>query len=348
MTSTLQSENALRVRLRATGRGMAFTAATAADAERWRAKLRAQLATLLGLQHMQTAPLRPRITETVACGGYRRERVEIDTEPGITMPLFVLIPDGLNGPAPAVIAAHGHGSAGKSAVAGLDDDPRVAAKIAEHNYAYGVQAARAGFVVFCPDARGFGERRERLSAGPDQVLDSSCFQLAHMALPLGITVAGMWTWDLMRLLDYIGTREETRDQRIGCIGFSGGGLQTLYLAALDERVACAAISGYYYGVEDSLLHQSENCACNYVPGLWRLADIGDLGALIAPHPLLIESARHDSLNGPRGMDNVHEQIAVTQRAFDTCGVSDRLATAAYDGGHRWHGDAVWPWLRRWL
>jgi dienelactone hydrolase len=327
---------------------MAFQAQSAADYHLWQQNLRGQLRALLGIDRLVPTPLNPRITETVQCDGYQRQRVEIDTEPGVTMPLYVLIPDKLTGTAHGIIAAHGHASAGKSAVVGLGDDPRVRQTIDQHNYDYGVQAVRRGYVVFCPDARGFGERREWLYEKPEQLMDSSCRQLAHMALPLGLTVAGMWAWDLMVLLDYMQTRPETAGQTMGLIGLSGGGLQGLYLTALDERVACFVCSGYYYGVEDSLLHLSGNCDCNYVPHLWETADMGDIGALIAPRPFLIESARQDSLNGPRGIDNVLEQVAITQKAYDLLGASDRLATDLFDGGHVWHGTVAFDWLERWL
>ena len=109
-----------------------------------------------------------------------------------------------------------------------------------------------------------------------------------------------WTmWPLAR---------RRRERRSAVLVLSGGGLQTLCLAALDERVACAVISGYMYGVEDSLLHLSGNRDCNYIPHLWESADMGDVAALIAPRPLLIEAARQDPLNGPRGMDNVDRAV----------------------------------------
>src|SRR3712207_4009169 len=157
----------------------------------------------------------------------------------------------------------------------------------------------------------------------------------------------MWTFDLMALLDYVATRPETQGQKIGCIGLSGGGLQTLWLAALDERVACAVISGYMYGVEDSLLHLSGNCDCNYIPHMWETADLGDVAALIAPRPLLIEAARQDPLNGPRGIDNVLEQSAIIRQAYELLGVGDRFATDYFDGGHVWHGQDAFGWLDRW-
>ncbi|MEZ4866530.1 MAG: alpha/beta hydrolase family protein [Caldilineaceae bacterium] len=349
MSNLFQTETYFQQRFQATARSRAFRAQTLDEWRFWQQSLRGRIRELQGLHRLLPTPMNPRITETVQCDGYRRERVEIDTEPGVTMPFYVLIPDRLTGTAPAVLAPHGHSSGGKLAVAGIRDaSPAVAQTIDQHNYDYGVQAVRRGYVVFCPDARGFGERREWLNARPDQLLESSCRQLAHMALPLGLTVAGMWTWDLIVLLDYAQTRSECVSQPIGCIGLSGGGLQTLWLAALDERVACAVISGYFYGVADSLLHLAGNCDCNYIPHMWETADMGDVAALIAPRPLLIEAARQDGLNGPRGIENVLEQYAITEQAYQLLNTPDRLALDLFDGGHVWHGTAALDWLDQWL
>ncbi len=349
MTQFFSAEAALRQRYQAVGRRLRFQAEAHDEWQLWRQTLRDRIRELQGVDRLVPTAPNPRITETIACDGYRRERVEIDTEPGVTMPFYVLIPDKLNGTAPGVLAPHGHASGGKYAVAGIRGlDPALDQTIEQHNYDYGVQAVRRGYVVFCPDARGFGERQESFSQGAGQILNSSCHQLAHMALPLGLTVAGMWTWDLVRLLDYMQTRPEVQGRKLGAIGLSGGGLQILWLAALDERIACAVISGYYYGVADSLLHLSNNCDCNYIPHMWEEADIGDVGALIAPCPLLIEAARQDGLNGPRGIVNVEEQVAITQRAYDLLGVPERLATDYFDGGHVWHGTMAFAWLDRWL
>jgi dienelactone hydrolase len=152
----------------------------------------------------------------------------------------------------------------------------------------------------------------------------------------------------MRLIDYVETRPDCDPARLGCAGLSGGGLQTLWLAALDERVRCAVVSGYFYGVRDSLLELCDNCSCNYVPHLWETADMGDIGALIAPRPLLIETGSQDGLNGARGVENVTEQVAVTARAYALLGAPDRLAHSIFEGEHRWHGVEAIPWLTRWL
>ena len=338
----------LSERFEAVPRRLSFRATSVEEWRFWRPALQATVRRLTGYERLLPAPLNPRLTEEVQRDGYRRQRVEIDTEPGVTMPVYVLIPDSLSGRAPAVLAPHGHGSGGKYSPAGCTEVPGIAAQIEGHNYDYGVQAVRRGYVVFCPDARGFGERRESLFQGDDQLLSSSCSQLAHMGLPLGLTVAGMWTWDLSRLIDYVFTRPEVDAPRVGCIGLSGGGLQTLYLAALDERVRCAVISGYFYGVRESLLEMPGNCDCNYVPQLWESADMGDLAALIAPRPLVIETGTQDPLNGASGVANVISQFEIAKRAYDLLGVPERVSMDLFEGGHRWHGTLAFEWLDRWL
>jgi dienelactone hydrolase len=341
---------ALLARFDRESRAMRLHAQGAAELAAWQNDLRARLRAIIGLDTMRACPLDPHIDPPEQFDGYAQTRVVIAVEPDVHMPLYVLTPDDLRPGQrrPVILAPHGHGSAGKAAVVGRADTPELARTIAQHNYAYGVQLVRAGYVVLCPDARGFGERREPALIGDGDLLGGSCQVLNHMALPLGQTVTGMWTWDLMRLIDYVATRDDCDATRIGCAGLSGGGAQTLWLAALDERVRCAVVSGYFYGYKDSLLRLSRNCSCNYVPGLWQLADMGDIGALLAPRPLLIETGRHDDLNGERGVLNVTEQLDITRQAYALLGAEDRLAHSVFEGGHRWDGAAVLPWLARWL
>ena len=143
------------------GRQYAFEGTNLEEWRRWRRRLRRRLRTLTGLDTMQTAPLQPKITAERKFPGYTRRRIEITTEPGVVMPLFVLIPTEGEPPFPVVLAPHGHASGGKTCVAGdRRDDPLVAEAIKNYNYNYGEAFARAGFITFCPDARGFGERLE--------------------------------------------------------------------------------------------------------------------------------------------------------------------------------------------
>jgi dienelactone hydrolase len=340
----------MQARFDVVGRQMALRATTPQELAAWQAELRARLVRLIALDSMIPAPLQPKTTERVVCDGYDRERVEVQTEPGVIMPLYALIPQDQRAGErrPCIIAPHGHGSGGKLAVAGRQDIPTIEQTIIQHNYDYGVQLVRQGFIVFCPDARGFGERRELARQGQADLTNSSCNLLNHMALPLGQTVTGMWTWDLMRLIDYIETRSDCDATYLGCAGLSGGGLQTLWLSALDQRVKAAVVSGYFYGYKESLLVLNDNCSCNYVPGLWQLADMGDIGALMAPRPLLIETGTRDALNGASGVGNVLSQVESTRRAYRLLGAERNLAHDVFEGEHRWNGIQAIPFLKHHL
>ena len=326
------------------GRTMSFRATTMPQWRAWRRRLRRKLKELIGYDTMQRAPLKPRTTERVEDGDLVRERVEIQTEPGVVMPLYVLRRKDLDGPLPAVLCPHGHGSGGKLSPAGVRRTPEVARAIEEFNYDYGVQFARAGLIALCPDARGFGERREK---GVD-LMGSSCAALNHMGYPLGQTVTGMWTWDLHRLIDYVEQRPDCLPGGVACAGLSGGGLQTLWATALDDRIRSAVVSGYLYGYKESLLELYGNCSCNYVPRLYEYVDMSDLAALIAPRPLLVETGRSDPLNGPSGVRNVRSQLAIARRAFRLLGAPRAVRHDLFAGGHRWHGAKAVPWVARWM
>ncbi|MDP6380787.1 MAG: alpha/beta hydrolase family protein [Phycisphaerae bacterium] len=336
----------LRRRWGKVGRKMGFDAKSVPALSRWRGQLRRRLKELLGYNTMQRAPLRPKIVDEIQCDGYTRQKVHIQTEPGVIMPMYVLIPDAASPPYSAVLCPHGHCAGGKIAVAGVRDNPEISQLIDEFNYDYGVQFARAGYIAFCPDARGFGERREESQR--DNLIMSSCTEINNMAIPLGQTVTGMWTWDLHRLIDYVQGRRDCRKGGVGCAGLSGGGLQTLYASALDERIRCAVISGYFYGVLESLVDLYINCSCNYVPHLWEYVDMGDIGALIAPRPLLIETGTKDELNGASGVKNVKSQLRIARKAYRILGAGSRLAHDVFEAGHQWHGTEAIPWMKKWL
>ena len=325
---------------------MGFEAESLTHARTWRSRLRKKLRSLTGYDTMIKAPLKPKITEEVQRDGYRRQHVEIQTEPGIIMPMYVLIPSGANAPLPAVLCPHGHGSGGKVSVAGCHDVPGATQWIDHYNYDYGVHLARAGFITFCPDARGFGERREDLDEA--DLFRHSCLWISNMAIPLGQTVIGMWTWDLHRLVDYVQTRTDCLPGKIGCAGLSGGGMQTLWATALDNRIRCAVISGYFYGYKEALLDMHYNCSCSYVPHLNEYVDMGDLGALIAPRPLLIETGDKDELNGASGLKNVRPQVSIARKAYRLCGKAGNLKHDIFDGRHRWHGAHAIPWMHKHL
>lgn len=333
------------------GRRDAFHAETEEQYLEWKSHVRSVLSGLIGLSYMESCPLLPVTEERVFIeGGIVREKVRIQVEPDVWMPVYILIPPKKDseGKQKCVLAPPGHMGAGKYAVAGLSDIPAVKDSIERFHYDYGLQLARLGYVALCNDCRGFGERREAALQGDSeqQFLNSTCNEISRMAQSLGQTVIGMCTWDLMRLIDYVEERGEWDKEDIGCLGFSGGGMQTLWLSALDDRISYAVISGYFYGYRDSLLTLNGNCSCNYVPGLWNHVDMGDIGALLAPRPVMIQSCREDHLNGGRGLANVYEQIEIMKSAYRLFGAEGRIFHDIQEGGHCWHGERLAEFLEK--
>ena len=325
------------------GRKLAFRAENVEEFNAWKAELTATLKQLIGYDTMEQAPLNPQELGSEDKGDYVQHHMAIQTEPDVWMPMYVLIPKNGRGPFHPVIAAHGHGSQGKDAVAGIESSPDLAANIQSFNYDYGRKLCQAGFIVFCPDMRGFGERREPVSTADP--LDGSCREINNVAFSLGQTLTGMLAWDIHRLVDYIAQRPDCRIDLLSCGGLSGGGLQTLWAAALDERIRSCVISGYFYGFKNALLEPMLHCACNYVPHLWEYADIGDIAALIAPRPLLIETGDVDSLNGSRGLENVYESLSTVKKAYALHGRPEALKHFIGHGAHRWYGDETVAWFR---
>jgi dienelactone hydrolase len=316
----------------------------------WKNHLRETLKDVTGMSLMSNCDLNPKILESIELDGYRRDKVVIQTEPEIYMPFYILIPNDLKDgeKRPCVIAPHGHGSGGKYAIAGNVDIPGIKEQIEKYNYDYGVKFVKEGYIVFCNDARAAGERREVLQQGDNKeaVLSSSCNSVNNAAISMGQSLIGMMTWDLMRLIDYIETLDFCSSDAIACAGFSGGGLQTLWLAAMDDRVKCSVISGYFHGFRDTLL-KTNQCGCNFVPNLWKYVDIGDIGALIAPRPLLIESGSKDGLNGERGIVDVKEQLEITETAYRLCNKESVLYHHIFDGGHIWNGEKTYDFVNEW-
>lgn len=108
------------------GRRMRYEAKDKAEHEMWRDKVRAKIREVSGLDLMEECSLEPKLLESVQFDGYRRDKIIIQTEPGVWMPVFCLIPDNIKPGTknPAFIIPHAHGS-NKYLAAGAVDIPVV-------------------------------------------------------------------------------------------------------------------------------------------------------------------------------------------------------------------------------
>lgn len=338
------------------GRQDYFQGQSAEEFMAWQLRSRATLRELLGLEKMDDCALEPVIDEVVSQDAILRYHVLLRTEPDITLSAYLLLPASANAGTPVFLCPPGHNGAGKYTVAGVRGNRAIEESIEKYNYDFGWQLARLGYVAFCPDVRGFGERREMLEDTRELPLamKGDCYWLAHMGEPIGIPVLGMLSWDLMRCVDFLQEYTITKDgklrhltdgahtdseatrwnpERIIAFGFSGGAMQSLYLSALDERIHASFLSGYMYGFRDSLLQMNRNCSCNYVPHLMEHFDMGDIASLIAPRRLMIQSCREDRLAGTRGLTNVQEQVDILRANYAVTGIAEHVQQDIEDGPH---------------
>jgi len=326
-----------------------FTGTTADELRARQAESREVLKRLLGFETFTPCENKLFEIEKTELPEYTRIKNVLQTEKKVYVPFFTLIPADLKpgDKRPVVICPNGHFKRAKESVAGVREEEDVVQDIAEHNLMYGEDFVKQGYIVFCPDARGFGERAEKARQAPGE-WKCTCTHLNRMGIPLGRSALGMSIWDLVKLIDCITTRDDCDSGRIGCAGLSGGGMQSLYLAAVDERIKCVCTSGYFYGALESLLIMNENCDCSYVPDLWKHFDMGDIAALIAPRALIIETGDKDELNGESGLDNITPQVNITRNAYNTYGCNDKLVHTVFDGGHLWNGTDVYPFFSQFL
>ncbi len=328
-------------------RALTFDEGRFLDRDKWQASLRAAVWSLLGVSPGQICSPSPQILDLHEEERFTIQTVAIQTQPGEYMPCYVLIPrQPANTPLKPVIALHGHGSRGASAIVMAPQDQAGAEFNQRLNYDYAGQLAESGFMVFAPELRGFGARMEALEfrEGEDPEWISSCHAVSVDALLLGKTLLGMRVLDVICLIDYIETWVEVASQPLGCVGFSGGGMVALFSAALDERISCAVVSGYFNTFRDSIM-AIRHCICNYVPGIARVAEMADIAGLIAPRPLLIESGTQD-LIFPHSA--VQQAFIELQKIYAHFSAADNLALDVFEGEHRWGGQAVTAWLERWL
>ena len=313
-------------------RAFAFGAENPEDYEAWKKALRERLWEITGLNRCVPCEAVHETAGLEQVEGFDAEYHTLETEPGIVMPFYLIRPEGgAEEKRPCLIVPHGHGGGKRQTLA--------------HQGKFIREALEAGFVVVCPDERGSGERREFPEQGDEtqQVRANSHRELSQLGINFGRTVIGGAVWDLMRLTDWI-LSQSWASGFLACAGMSGGGQQTLWFAALDDRVNAAITSGYFYGVKESLIEMPQNCACNYVPHFFETADMGELGALIAPRPFFVESGENDPLSGKRRIANVIEQLNVTKRAYRLFGAEEKVVHSIHDGGHEWRGDGMISFL----
>ncbi|PMQ01733.1 MAG: acetylxylan esterase [Dictyoglomus sp. NZ13-RE01] len=316
-----------------------FNAKSFEDWEYWRKNLREKLLELLGLP-LEKVPLEGEVVEKKEFEDYIREKVIFNSTKNLSVIGYLLIPKNISKPLPAVIALHGHGY-GKDDIVGIWEDGTERHVVDGYQKDFGISLVKKGFVTFAIEQLGFGERRE-LEAIKIGKHKSSCRKLAFWALLLGKTLLGFRVWDVMRSIDYLGTREEVRRDAIGIMGISGGATTALFSSALDDRIKAVVISGYLNTFKDSILSIS-HCECNYVPNILKYAEMYDVASLIAPRPFLVEHGTKDDIFP---ISSTIYAIEKVREVYKFLKAEEKFDTDIFEGRHEISGRKSFDFLKR--
>jgi len=321
---------------------MTFAARNRKDALAWQSRLRLKLTELLGGFPSQRSPLKAQTLEVREFPTYKREKFVFESKPGLAVLGYLLTPASAQPPYAAVVCVPGHGR-GVDDIVGIDEHGRDRTDKAGYQHDFAIQAVEHGMAAVAIEPMAFGCRRDARTRAKG-LGTSACQPVAGAALLMGQTMIGWRVWDVMRTIDWIETRKELDARRVGCMGISGGGTCTLFSSALEPRIRAALVSGYLNTFRDSILSLS-HCIDNYVPGILNWCEMYDVGGLIAPRPLFVESGEKDDIF-PIAASRA--SFARVRQVYEVLGAAGDCEQETFDAAHSFWGVKGLPFLKRHL
>jgi len=309
--------------------------------KKWQKDLRRELTFALGLDVVERTckgfkPSAHRL-ETEDMGEYTRERWEIRTEPDVLLPMVILRPKGIQGRVPLIITPHGH-SKNTELFAGVYFNDEEKSLIVEGERDVAVQGVQHGFIAIAPTTRGFGKTRSSIDLANDAPY--SCHDLMLRDALVGRTPIGDRVWDMMKILDWALETLPVDEKNVVISGNSGGGTISLYAGALDTRFTQSLPASYFCGFVESL-GLIDHCECNYIPGIMRLCEMGEIGALTAPRPFCAINGKKDHIFP---IEASRREFATVKKVYRAAGVPDKCMLYEGSGGHRYYKDGAWDFI----
>ncbi len=309
---------------------------TVEQIEAYQAEMKAKFVEALG-GFPERTPLNARVTGVVERAGYVVEKVVFESRPRhfVTGLLFVPADERFAKPYPGVLVPCGHSDTAKA----YDLYQRAGALMALN-----------GIAAFVFDPIDQGERSQYLDANGKAPIRGT---RAHTMLGVGAILLGWNTatyeiWDGMRAIDYLQSRPDIDAGKIGCTGNSGGGTQTAYFMALDERIAAAMPCCYITSFE-RLINTigCQDAEQNIFGQLAFGMDHADYVMMRAPRPTLIGCATRDYFD----ISGTWETFRRAKRLYTRMGAAERVDLVETDNEHGWsihlRNGAV-RWMARWL
>ncbi len=298
----------------------------------WQIKARKKLKELLGMEYLESCSLEPQILEETEYPEYHKTTFRFQSEPEYWVPGCLLTPSG-KGPFPLAICLQGHStgmhiSLGEPRFPGDTESIRGGRDIAR-------QAVAEGYCALAIEQRNMG------CCGGDEH-GPNCYVPTMGNLLLGRTTLGERIWDVSKALDVVSLLFPQVDlERVICTGNSGGGTVTFYAACLEPRIGLAAPSCSVCTYKDSIMAM-QHCVCNFIPGIRRFFEMGDLAGLIAPRPLLLLAGEKDPIFPIQG---VRESFQTIQKLYQAAGKPNACALAVGAEGHQYYPELAWKGIK---
>lgn len=315
-----------------------FQAQNKRQAELWQKKLHAKVVELLGGFPETRGPLHSQTLEVKEYPAYRREKMVFESRPGSLVLAYLLMPKTAKAPSPSIICITGHGR-GVDDIVGIDEGGRDRTTKPPYAHDFAIQVAEQGLAAVAIEPLGFGCRRDpsNKSKGLGQ---KACEPASGAALLLGQTMIGWRVWDVMRTLDWMETRPELDTKRVGTMGISGGGMVSLFSAALEPRVKAAMVSCYLNTFRDSIMAMP-HCVDNYIPGILQWAEMYDVAGLIAPRPFFSEAGKRDPIFPVSASVESFQHI---RKVYEVFGVPHLAKQQLLETAHEFGGSEGIPFL----
>tara|TARA_R110002096_G_scaffold257048_1_gene450326 strand:- start:310 stop:2406 length:2097 start_codon:yes stop_codon:yes gene_type:complete len=284
----------------------------------WQEKAKDKLMEAVG-PFPEKTPLNPKVTGKHRGNGYKFENIVFESQPGFFVSGTLFIPDGVKGRTPTIIYCSGH--------------TPLAYRAPTYQHVI-LNLVKKGFIVFGFDPVGQGERLEYFDHDTNKdLVGGPTKQHSYpgaQAFVVGSSEARHMIWDGIRVVDYLMTRKEVDPDRIGITGRSGGGTQSSYIAAFDERINASAPENYITNFKRLMLtHGPQDAEQNFYHAIAKGLDHPDLMIVRAPKPNLLISTTRDMFN----IEGVRETSQQVQRIYDAYGVSENFQKIEDDDGH---------------
>jgi dienelactone hydrolase len=263
-------------------------------------------------------PLDLQVYDEIKLQRYTRKTISYASEPGDRVPAFLLVPHDLKPRAAAMLCLHQTTALGKQEPAGMG----------LKNLAYAAELAERGFVTLSPDYPGYG----------DYKIDVYAKGYASA------TMKGIWNH--RRAVDLLQSLPEVAGDRIGVIGHSLGGHNSLFVASFDARIKAVVTScgfnafpKYMGGNLTGWSHAGymPRIASEFGKDPKRMPfDFTEILGAIAPRPLFINAPLRDANFDVSG---VKDCVAAAAPVYALLGAPEALHPVYPDAAHDFPPDA---------